>query len=62
MRCVLEKDGYVTPSVRRREATHDQRYEAVRPKCMWHYAESRLMPGWSPRGLIRLAVERLRSA
>ena len=36
VRCVLEKGGYVTPSVRRREPTHDQRYEALRPNCVWH--------------------------
>ena len=35
VRCVLDENGYVTPKVRR-EATHDQRYEAVRPNHIWH--------------------------
>lgn len=35
VRVVLEDNGYVTPKVRR-EATHDQRYEAVRPNHIWH--------------------------
>ena len=35
VRCVLEKNGYVTPRVRRCEA-HEQRYEAVRPNQLWH--------------------------
>lgn len=35
VRCVLEKNGYVTPRVRRCEG-HEQRYEAVRPNQLWH--------------------------
>jgi transposase InsO family protein len=35
VRCVLEANGYVTPKVRR-DTTHDQRYEAVRPNHLWH--------------------------
>lgn len=35
VRCVLEAHGYVTPKVRR-DAVHDQRYEAVRPNHLWH--------------------------
>jgi len=35
VRCVLEEHGYVTPKVRR-QAVHDQRYEAVRPNHLWH--------------------------
>ena len=35
VRCVLEEHGYVTPKVRR-DAEHDQRYEAVRPNQLWH--------------------------
>jgi len=35
VRCVLEKNGYVTPKTRRVEV-HDQRYEAVRPNHLWH--------------------------
>jgi transposase InsO family protein len=35
VRCVLDENGYVTPKVRR-EVTHDQRYEAVRPNHLWH--------------------------
>jgi len=36
VRCTLEKNGYVTPKVRRQDGTHNQRYEAVRPNCLWH--------------------------
>lgn len=35
VRCVLEQHGYVTPKVRR-DTSHDQRFEAVRPNHMWH--------------------------
>lgn len=35
VRCVMEAQGYVTPTVRRQEV-HDQRYEAVRPNHLWH--------------------------
>ena len=35
VRCLLEKNGYVPPKVRR-EPAHDQRYEAVRPNHLWH--------------------------
>ena len=35
VRCVLEENGYVVPRVRR-QAAHDQRYEAVRPNHLWH--------------------------
>lgn len=35
VRCVLEENGYVPPKVRR-NSTHDQRYEAVRPNHLWH--------------------------
>jgi len=35
VRCVLDANGYVAPKVRR-EAVHDQRYEAVRPNHIWH--------------------------
>lgn len=35
VRCVLEENGYMAPKVRR-EAVHDQYYEAVRPNHLWH--------------------------
>jgi len=35
VRCVMEANGYVTPTVRR-DTEHDQRYEAVRPNQLWH--------------------------
>lgn len=36
VRCVLEDHGYVTPKVRRQDATHEQRFESVRPNHTWH--------------------------
>lgn len=35
VRCVLEEHGYVAPVVRR-DSSHDQRFEAVRPNQLWH--------------------------
>lgn len=35
VRCVLEENGYVTPKVRR-DFSHDQSFEAVRPNNLWH--------------------------
>lgn len=35
VRCVLDRHGYVAPTIRR-EVVAEQRYEAVRPNHLWH--------------------------
>jgi len=35
VRCVMDEHGYVAPKVRR-DSSHDQRFEAVRPNQLWH--------------------------
>ena len=36
VRVVLEKNGYVTPTVRRQDPASDNYYEATRPNALWH--------------------------
>lgn len=35
-RVLMEKHGYVTPTIRRDSAADDQYYEALRPNALWH--------------------------